>query len=248
MENKTGKYFKYAIGEIVLVVIGILIALQINNWNENRKAFEKSKKDLTEFLKDLKSDSIKYSYSIESITESIQIEEWALNKLEFQADQLDSIWMSFGGRYSDIAINSRTFEKTLNDGNPSLVGFEPISDSINKYYTVSKNILQSYRDWDIKEVTERQEYMRNLQSEIELSNYQLKAGSNGLYKNIIPLKQDISELIKLTLNFTNSIQYRNHVKSNYVRHLRYRNVFLKAKEECLNLISGIEHELEIVNE
>ena len=37
MENKTGKYFKYAIGEIVLVVIGILIALQINNWNEARK-------------------------------------------------------------------------------------------------------------------------------------------------------------------------------------------------------------------
>lgn len=40
MENKTGKYFKYAIGEIILVVIGILIALQINNWNENRKAKE----------------------------------------------------------------------------------------------------------------------------------------------------------------------------------------------------------------
>jgi len=37
MENKTGKYFKYAIGEIVLVVIGILIALQINNWNEIKK-------------------------------------------------------------------------------------------------------------------------------------------------------------------------------------------------------------------
>jgi hypothetical protein len=36
MENKTGKYFKYAIGEIILVVIGILIALQINNWNQNR--------------------------------------------------------------------------------------------------------------------------------------------------------------------------------------------------------------------
>ncbi|MDX5584620.1 MAG: DUF6090 family protein [Aureibaculum sp.] len=36
-KNKTGKYIKYAIGEIVLVVIGILIALSINNWNENRK-------------------------------------------------------------------------------------------------------------------------------------------------------------------------------------------------------------------
>lgn len=36
-DGKTEKYFKYAIGEIILVVIGILIALQINNWNENRK-------------------------------------------------------------------------------------------------------------------------------------------------------------------------------------------------------------------
>jgi len=36
MENKSGKYIKYAIGEIVLVVIGILIALSINNWNEKR--------------------------------------------------------------------------------------------------------------------------------------------------------------------------------------------------------------------
>ena len=36
-EGKTTKYFKYAFGEIILVVIGILIALQINNWNENRK-------------------------------------------------------------------------------------------------------------------------------------------------------------------------------------------------------------------
>ena len=36
MENKTEKYFKYAIGEIVLVVIGILIALQVSNWNQLR--------------------------------------------------------------------------------------------------------------------------------------------------------------------------------------------------------------------
>ncbi len=36
-ENKTGKYLKYAIGEIILVMIGILLALQVNNWNEIRK-------------------------------------------------------------------------------------------------------------------------------------------------------------------------------------------------------------------
>ncbi|WGK65154.1 DUF6090 family protein [Croceiramulus getboli] len=36
LEGKTGKYFKYAIGEIALVMIGILLALQVNNWNQNR--------------------------------------------------------------------------------------------------------------------------------------------------------------------------------------------------------------------
>ena len=47
MKNKTGKYFKYAIGEIVLVVIGILIALQINNWNEGQKIQSNQEKYLT---------------------------------------------------------------------------------------------------------------------------------------------------------------------------------------------------------
>jgi hypothetical protein len=36
LENKTGKYFKYAVGEIILVMIGILLALQVNNWNTER--------------------------------------------------------------------------------------------------------------------------------------------------------------------------------------------------------------------
>ena len=46
-ENKFSKYLLYAIGEIVLVVIGILIALSINNWNENLK----NKKLETSYLK-----------------------------------------------------------------------------------------------------------------------------------------------------------------------------------------------------
>lgn len=51
-ENKVAKYLRYAIGEILLVVIGILIALQINNWNETRKQHIK---DL-DFLKSLKNE------------------------------------------------------------------------------------------------------------------------------------------------------------------------------------------------
>ena len=45
---------KYAIGEIVLVVIGILIALQINNWNEQRKIENKGKDYIQEIYKELK--------------------------------------------------------------------------------------------------------------------------------------------------------------------------------------------------
>ena len=55
-KNKTGKYFKYAIGEIILVVIGILIALSINNWNEQRKDRANERDLYQRIIKDLKFD------------------------------------------------------------------------------------------------------------------------------------------------------------------------------------------------
>ena len=57
-ENKFSKYFLYAIGEIVLVVIGILIALSINNWNENQKAKGTELYVLAEILNNLKEDAL----------------------------------------------------------------------------------------------------------------------------------------------------------------------------------------------
>jgi len=55
-KNKIGRYFKYAIGEIVLVVIGILIALQINNWNEQRKESSKEQAILKRLEKEFTSN------------------------------------------------------------------------------------------------------------------------------------------------------------------------------------------------
>ncbi|WP_165764783.1 DUF6090 family protein [Winogradskyella aurantia] len=93
--SQTGRYFKYAIGEIILVVIGILIALQINNWNETRKerAFELEmlrsfKTSLTTDLADINYNIAKHQASLlacdsilELMTSSNQIHEDALSEL-----------------------------------------------------------------------------------------------------------------------------------------------------------------------
>lgn len=55
-ENKTAAYSRYAIGEIILVVIGILIALQINNWNEQRKETKELKEYLNKISNNVKQD------------------------------------------------------------------------------------------------------------------------------------------------------------------------------------------------
>ena len=55
-KGKTGKYFKYAIGEIILVVIGILIALQINNWNDENNLLRKETSLLIEMKSNLELD------------------------------------------------------------------------------------------------------------------------------------------------------------------------------------------------
>ena len=71
-KNKTGKYLKYAIGEVVLVIIGILIALSINNWNTNRKL----KSEEQNLLKDLRTE---VKSNIESLTITIDEHEKSYN-------------------------------------------------------------------------------------------------------------------------------------------------------------------------
>jgi len=57
MENKTRKYFKYAVGEIILVVIGILIAIQLNDWNNYRQEKKVAKSYISALISDIKKDT-----------------------------------------------------------------------------------------------------------------------------------------------------------------------------------------------
>lgn len=95
-KNKTGKYLKYAIGEIVLVVIGILIALQINNWNEKRLEINQEKITLSnlneEFLdnlRDLDSINAKLSNTIGAMEHLFAM--FNNDKIEYSSTTLDSI-------------------------------------------------------------------------------------------------------------------------------------------------------------
>ena len=62
--NRTGKYLKYAIGEIILVMVGILLALQVNNWNEERKTDEFETKLLQEIYANTKNNISEVNFSI----------------------------------------------------------------------------------------------------------------------------------------------------------------------------------------
>ena len=70
-KNKTGNYLKYAFGEIILVIIGILIALQINNLNEDRKANNIKQTYYQQILVDIHKEKDYVERNIERIKKSI---------------------------------------------------------------------------------------------------------------------------------------------------------------------------------
>jgi hypothetical protein len=83
-QNKTGRYMKYALGEIILVVIGILIALSINNWNEERKNNQKESFLVKNIVEDLKLDSVHINQSLNELTDQLAVVD------NFIAKALDS--------------------------------------------------------------------------------------------------------------------------------------------------------------
>jgi hypothetical protein len=80
MKGKTKQYFIYGIGEIILVVIGILIALQINNWNERQKNRDLAINYLRNVQSDLAQDTSVFSNTLISIEQSADFKKLALQQ------------------------------------------------------------------------------------------------------------------------------------------------------------------------
>jgi len=121
-EGKITKYLKYAIGEIFLVVIGILIALQINNWNESRK----HKIAESEFLAGIKSDLNDDKTFIEFVLNIIKPKIEVYNQLnkDVQLDYMDHKMEidSLLGTY--LFVGQRTFYPITGSFQSSVAGNE----------------------------------------------------------------------------------------------------------------------------
>ena len=145
MEHKTGqpalpagRYIKYAIGEINLVVIGILIALQINNWNEQRKESKQEVAILKSLQNDIKSDLRDLNFEIEF--KKSMINKYA-NCLDILTDKKEGTKADFFRDFQSIlqigglTLNVTTFNNLQNNGELKLVKNKTLSDSICLLYT-----------------------------------------------------------------------------------------------------------------
>ena len=121
-KNKTGKYFKYAIGEIILVVIGILIALQINNWNTKNIDTQKEKEYLSNLIEDIETQRIIVGKQIKHESDMRSSSEKAihlLNSDNIDTDSLNSYLTTITRK--TFVINDPTFQDLKTSGNILLI-------------------------------------------------------------------------------------------------------------------------------
>lgn len=138
--GSTRKYIFYAIGEIALVVIGILIALQINNWNEGKKLAAKEKNALTEILSDLDVNIHSLENILNSdennITQAIQSINIVLSYLEDSSAYQDSLSIHFRNvyNYPNVDLKVSGYESLTSMG-MDLISNNQIRSEIGKYYS-----------------------------------------------------------------------------------------------------------------
>jgi len=142
-QGKTTNYLKYAIGEIALVVVGILIALQINNWNENRKDDLKEvanlkslKSELENSLFELKSD---YNATIDFHNSALKVQNYIREKPQISDSMYRNFYLSF--QFAGFFPKTSTYE-TFKNGNLELIKSDSLKILITDIYEAGyKRIL-----------------------------------------------------------------------------------------------------------
>jgi len=147
-ENKFSKYLLYAIGEIALVMIGILLALQVNNWNEVRKSADQETLYLTRLLSENKQDIVAFKENI------IELEKGMESVVNFSEALKDEIiddpsliksanaYFQYGSIYPIFYSSNSTFEDLSSTGNLKVITNTNLRDSIVQHYASHKYVAE----------------------------------------------------------------------------------------------------------
>jgi len=150
-ENKVMAYMRYAVGEILLVVIGILIALQVNNWNENRKDTKFEHEILALIDQNLQQDSLSLSSELSNTKLAIHLTDRLLEQVKLRNYNNDSLnyWMGKIISFERFRSQSSAYEML------KAKGLENISDrklqmALISYYDQSLyQVYQSLNDVEL---------------------------------------------------------------------------------------------------
>ena len=144
-QSRLGKYLAYAMGEIILVVIGILIALQINNWNNHRINQENAQRIYRQIHEQINEDE-------KSLEEAKGINNYFSRTYQFasqiiQAKQLNRVdtlaYLSMGlSQYSDFRRNSNMYQTLVNSGDIKLLRNTSVTDGLQHLEMTYNHINQ----------------------------------------------------------------------------------------------------------
>ena len=154
-DNKFLQYSRYAIGEIVLVVVGILIALQVNTWNEDRVSRNKEREVLEDLLKELKHDLSSTFWEREINNQSLRSMRIIRQCLEQDLPYQDSLKLHFSLSTFIVypSINGSVAEALKSDG-WDLISNKSLRDTIILVYGLHK-------DWIADQKKQYQDFMMN---------------------------------------------------------------------------------------
>ncbi|MFH4966585.1 DUF6090 family protein [Gaetbulibacter sp. M240] len=233
-KNKTGKYLKYAIGEIILVVIGILIALSINNWNQKRIVKNQVSEYLLSIVSDLKSDITEYEHNIEVFEKGIENHRRLLINDDYKELEIDSIAELMLRFWNLNRTSSQTFEKIKNTGLQEILGNAEINQAVNYYYNVSLSHYDYLINWD-KELSQRD-------AVFWLYNDQYESGFSNEFKitSSIPYKDDSNKRKEALIKLVESTLGRNYLRNAITRSEFGLNLVRGIKSKAENLVRLIE--------